>query len=33
MAKPEVYGALGGGASLQVDEFGGICRVYDMPSL
>ncbi|MFB9312094.1 triose-phosphate isomerase [Nocardioides plantarum] len=33
MAKPDVDGALVGGASLQVDEFGGICRFYDMPSL
>jgi triosephosphate isomerase len=33
MAKPDVDGALVGGASLQVDEFGGICRFYDMPTL
>jgi len=33
MAKPDVDGALVGGASLQVDEFGGICRFYDMPVL
>jgi triosephosphate isomerase (TIM) len=33
MAQPDVDGALVGGASLQADEFGGICRFYDMPSL
>ena len=33
MAKDDVDGALVGGASLQVDEFGGICRFYDMPVL
>ena len=33
MAKADVDGALVGGASLQADEFGGICRFYDMPSL
>lgn len=33
MAKPNVDGCLVGGASLQADEFGGICRFYDMPSL
>ena len=33
MAKEDVDGALVGGASLQVDEFGGICRFYDMPVL
>ncbi|HEY0903571.1 MAG TPA: triose-phosphate isomerase [Marmoricola sp.] len=33
MQKPDVDGALVGGASLQVDEFGGICRFYDMPVL
>ncbi|WP_134766144.1 triose-phosphate isomerase [Nocardioides sp. 1609] len=33
MAKADVDGALVGGASLQVDEFGGICRFYDMPAL
>jgi triosephosphate isomerase len=33
MDKPDVDGALVGGASLQADEFGGICRFYDMPSL
>jgi triosephosphate isomerase (TIM) len=31
MAQPDVDGALVGGASLQPDEFGGICRFYDMP--
>ena len=31
MAKADVDGCLVGGASLQVDEFGGICRFYDMP--
>ena len=31
--KPDVDGALVGGASLQADEFGGICRFYDMPVL
>ena len=31
MAKPDVDGCLVGGASLQADEFGGICRFYDMP--
>ncbi|MGN6130825.1 MAG: triose-phosphate isomerase [Nocardioidaceae bacterium] len=31
MEKPDVDGALVGGASLQADEFGGICRFYDMP--
>ena len=31
MAKPDVDGALVGGASLDADEFGGICRFYDMP--
>ena len=31
MAKADVDGALVGGASLQADEFGGICRFYDMP--
>jgi 3-oxoacyl-(acyl-carrier-protein) synthase len=29
----DVDGCLVGGASLQVDEFGGICRFYDMPVL
>ena len=33
MQKPDVDGALVGGASLQADEFGGICRFYDMPVL
>jgi triosephosphate isomerase len=33
MAKKDVDGALVGGASLQADEFGGICRFYDMPVL
>jgi triosephosphate isomerase len=33
MAQPDVDGALVGGASLQADEFGGICRFYDMPRL
>jgi triosephosphate isomerase (TIM) len=33
MAKTDVDGCLVGGASLQVDEFGGICRFYDMPTL
>ena len=33
MAKPDVDGCLVGGASLQADEFGGICRFYDMPDL
>ncbi len=33
MEKPDVDGALVGGASLQAEEFGGICRFYDMPVL
>jgi triosephosphate isomerase len=33
MAQADVDGALVGGASLQPDEFGGICRFYDMPVL
>ena len=33
MAQKDVDGALVGGASLQVDEFGAICRFYDMPVL
>jgi triosephosphate isomerase len=33
MQKEDVDGALVGGASLQADEFGGICRFYDMPVL
>ena len=31
MEKPDVDGCLVGGASLQADEFGGICRFYAMP--
>ena len=31
--QPDVDGCLVGGASLQADEFGGICRFYDMPVL
>jgi triosephosphate isomerase len=31
MEKSDVDGCLVGGASLQADEFGGICRFYDMP--
>jgi triosephosphate isomerase (TIM) len=33
MAEDDVDGALVGGASLQAEEFGGICRFYDMPVL
>ncbi|GAB3023431.1 triosephosphate isomerase [Nocardioides flavus (ex Wang et al. 2016)] len=33
MEKADVDGCLVGGASLQVDEFGGICRYYSMPDL
>jgi triosephosphate isomerase len=33
MAQADVDGCLVGGASLQADEFGGICRFYDMPIL
>ncbi|HMD12580.1 MAG TPA: triose-phosphate isomerase [Marmoricola sp.] len=33
MQKPDVDGCLVGGASLEPDEFGGICRFYDMPVL
>ncbi len=33
MDKADVDGCLVGGASLQADEFGGICRFYDMPIL
>jgi triosephosphate isomerase len=33
MQKTDVDGCLVGGASLQADEFGGICRYYDMPVL
>ena len=32
MAQTDVDGCLVGGASLQADEFGGICRFYDMPA-
>ena len=32
-SKIDIDGALVGGASLQVDEFGGIYRFYDMPLL
>jgi triosephosphate isomerase len=32
MAQPDVDGALVGGASLQADEFAGICRYYQMPA-
>ena len=33
LAQPDVDGALVGGASLDPDEFGGICLFYDMPAL
>jgi triosephosphate isomerase len=33
MAEPDVDGCLVGGASLDADEFGGICRWYAMPVL
>ena len=33
MVQTDVDGCLVGGASLQTDEFGGICRFYDMPVL
>lgn len=33
MQQADVDGALVGGASLDADEFGGICRFYDMPVL
>ena len=33
MEKADVDGCLVGGASLQTDEFGGICRFYEMPVL
>ena len=33
MQQADVDGCLVGGASLQVDEFAGICRFYDMPVL
>jgi triosephosphate isomerase len=32
MAQPDLDGALVGGASLQADEFAGICRYYQMPA-
>ncbi len=32
MAEPDVDGTLVGGASLQADEFAGICRFYQMPT-
>ncbi len=32
MAQPDIDGALVGGASLQADEFAGICRFYEMPA-
>ncbi len=31
MQQPDVDGCLVGGASIQADAFGGICRFYDMP--
>jgi triosephosphate isomerase (TIM) len=31
MAQADIDGCLVGGASVQADEFGGICRFYDMP--
>ena len=31
MQQADIDGALVGGASLQVDEFSGVCRYYDMP--
>ena len=31
MQQSDVDGCLVGGASLKADEFGGICRFYDMP--
>jgi triosephosphate isomerase len=31
MQEVDIDGCLVGGASLQADEFGGICRFYDMP--
>jgi triosephosphate isomerase (TIM) len=31
MQRPDVDGCLVGGASLEAEEFGGICRFYDMP--
>jgi triosephosphate isomerase (TIM) len=33
MEKPDVDGCLVGGASLQADEFGGICRFYALPAI
>jgi triosephosphate isomerase len=33
MDRSDVDGCLVGGASLAADEFGGICRFYDMPLL
>jgi triosephosphate isomerase len=33
MTQADVDGCLVGGASLEADEFGGICRYYDMPML
>jgi triosephosphate isomerase len=33
MAEPDVDGCLVGGASLDADEFGGVCRWYAMPVL
>jgi triosephosphate isomerase len=33
MAQGDVDGCLVGGSSLDADEFGGICRFYDMPML
>jgi len=33
MEKADVDGCLVGGASLQVDEFGGICRFSSLPNL
>ena len=33
MDKADVDGCLVGGASLQADEFGGICRFYEMPAI
>jgi len=33
MQKPDVDGALVGGASLKAEEFGGICRFYALPVL
>ncbi len=33
MDKPDVDGALVGGASLNVDEFSAIARFYDLPAL